>query len=191
MSQQSISLVLRSLASSGFLAKQHSKNGERIFLTSKAYDRIAQELAGVSLPAIRDHLERRELVVTGTLFTGKGEGAYYVSQKEYSRQMHQRLGFVPYPGTMNLRLNGFEDVNKILLLHSLHPIKIEGFTTHERTFGDVFCYDVEIAGGPKIYLVRSERTSYDLTVVELISDVYLRKALRVEDGDTVRFSFFV
>lgn len=190
MPRKSISAMLEDLNSNGWIVKKRNREGERVLLTSKAYQRIAQELSGLSIAYILDRSERTELSVTGTVFTGKGEGAYYVSQRQYFIQMQEKLGFMPYPGTLNLKLNDFDDVNKILLLHSLPPIRIRGFSTHERAFGDVLCHEVRVTGVPKVYLVRSERTSYDLGIAELISDVYLRKALRVKDGDKVRFSFF-
>ncbi len=190
MPKRSVSAILEGLASDGWIVRKLNKEGERVLLTSKAYHRIAQELSGVSIPDILLRSERTEQTVTGTVFTGKGEGAYYVSQRQYFIQMQEKLGFMPYPGTLNLRLSDFDDLNKILLLHSLPPIRIAGFSTHERTFGDVLCHEVRITGELKVYLARSERTSYDLTVAELISDVYLRKALHVKDGDPVRFSFF-
>ena len=57
------------------------------------------------------YLERTkaELDVTGVLFSGLGEGAYYIMIKGYRKQFQSKLGFDPFPGTLNLRLDSTVD----------------------------------------------------------------------------------
>lgn len=50
---------------------------------------------------------------TGRVFSGVGEGSFYVSL--YSKKFLEKLGFRPYPGTLNLRLvNDVEAFNSCL-----------------------------------------------------------------------------
>ena len=44
------------------------------------------------------------VTLEGVLFTGLGEGAYYVTRDKYRKQFMEKLGFDPYPGTLNLKL---------------------------------------------------------------------------------------
>ena len=189
VSQQTGSILLRELASAGLIMRRMSRRGERITLTPKAYDVVTQELAGIPLDSLSKASRTSPLKITGRAFTGKGEGAYYISQRAYSKQIEDKLGFAPYLGTLNLRVTKLDDINKLTLIYGTTPIVLKGFSTRERAFGDVQCYRVKVEGVSKVALVRSNRTAYDLTVVELISDKYLRKALSIKDGDGVSFSF--
>ncbi|HYA22237.1 MAG TPA: DUF120 domain-containing protein [Thermoproteota archaeon] len=189
VSQQTASILLSELSSDGMILRQLSKGGERIVFTPSAYSRLVQELAGVPADAMRSRIEPTNLAIAGRVFTGKGEGAYYISQSGYLKQMATRLGFSPYPGTLNLRVSKLDELNKLILLYSTAPIVLHGFTTRERAFGDVSCYRVRVEGVSNSVLVRSERTVYDLTIVELISDKNLRRTIHLRDGDVLSFFF--
>ena len=62
---------------------------------------------------------------------------------------------------------------------------IQGFKTAQRTFGDVKAYLVHVCTDVKTVLIVPVRTHHDPSVVELVSDVYLRTALHLKTGDTV------
>lgn len=189
VSQQTGSNLLRELASDGIIIRQLSKRGERIIFTPRAYTTLTQELAGIPADSSRVRTEPTSLSITGRVFTGKGEGSYYISQSGYLRQIEAKLGFSPYLGTLNLRVSSLDELNKLILLYSTTPTVLRGFSTRERAFGDVSCYRVRIEGVSNAVLARSERTVYDLTIVELISDKNLRKTIHLRDGDVLLFSF--
>lgn len=189
VSQQTASILLRELSSDGIILRQLSKGGERIIFTPRAYARLAQELAGISADSLRGRIEPASLSITGRVFTGKREGSYYISQSGYLKQMTAKLGFSPYLGTLNLRVGSLGELNKLILLYSTTPTVLRGFSTRERAFGDVSCYHVRVEGVSNVVLVRSERTVYDLAIVELISDKNLRKTIHLRDGDALSFSF--
>jgi len=42
----------------------------------------------------------KEVIVEGTLFTGLGEGSYYISRDGYVRKIKEYLDFDPFPGTI-------------------------------------------------------------------------------------------
>ena len=41
----------------------------------------------------------------GKIASGLGQGQYFISREGYSRQFLQHLGFVPFPGTLNVLLD--------------------------------------------------------------------------------------
>ena len=43
------------------------------------------------------------ITLEGVLFSGLGEGAYYVTKEGYRKQFMEKLGFDPYPGTLTSR----------------------------------------------------------------------------------------
>jgi riboflavin kinase len=134
-------------------------------------------------------LKRTEVAFEGTLFSGMGEGAYYISQSGYGNQFVSKLGFEPYPGTLNLRVRE-EDQEDVRLLEASPFILIEGFTNGNRSFGPAKCFRGTIAEKVEGALIVPVRTHYSGDVVELISKEFLRKLLHLEDGDTVKIRAF-
>ncbi len=130
-------------------------------------------------------LKPREVVLEGTLFSGIGEGAWYVGQSGYHRQFAEKLGFDPYPGTLNLRLrHAYDDERR--LLETLPHIEIDGFRDGERTFGPVICYKAKINDAEDGALISAVRTHYAGDVIEIIAPSNLRARLGLKDGDTVK-----
>lgn len=193
LSQQSVSLMLKELERERLIEREIGKREEKIRITKEGFEFIVESVGFISMQELMNKIKTRIMKVKGKVFTGKGEGAYYLSQKQYIRQIEDKLKFFPYPGTLNLKLCSYEDVSKVEVLYSKEGIKLNGFTSFERAFGDVFCYPAKIENHEEIKcaIVRSERTSYDIGVIELISDTFLRKALDVKDGDEITIMFEV
>lgn len=111
-----------------------------------------------------------------TLVSGLGQGSFFVSLEGYRRQFAGKLGFVPFPGTLNLRLEEpFPEE---------HPLIIEGFSEAGRTFGQCRCYRIQLSG-IQAAVIRPEKSRYPGELIEVIAPVNLRRALGLEDGDSV------
>lgn len=134
-------------------------------------------------------LKRSETLFEGTVFSGMGEGAYYISQSGYRDQFISKLGFEPYPGTLNLRVRK-ENQEEVRLLEASPFILIEGFTDGNRSFGPAKCFRGTVAEKVEGALIVPVRTHYSGDVVELISKEYLRKLLHLKDDDTVKVRAF-
>ena len=106
----------------------------------------------------------------------------------YLDQFKRQLGFTPYPGTLNVRLNG-SSLEVREFLEQLPGKVIKGFTTPERTFGDVRCFPARI-GKIEAALVLPARSSHK-EVVELIAREKLRDVLHLKDGDRVKLEVMV
>ena len=126
------------------------------------------------------------VTLEGTVFTGLGEGAYYIAKEHYRKQFIEKLGFDPYPGTLNLKLTSDYDNKTRTELESYPAIEIEGFKNEDRSFGLVKCYPVMIDNKVKGALISAMRTHYDVSVLELIAPVCLRKHLNLKDGTKVK-----
>lgn len=133
--------------------------------------------------------KKTEVTFEGTLFSGLGEGAYYMNQGGYRKQFTAKLGFEPYPGTLNLRVRK-ENQEEVRMLEASPFILIEGYTEGNRSFGAAKCFHGKIADKINGALIFPVRTHYSGDVVELISTEYLRKALRLRDGDAVKVRAF-
>jgi riboflavin kinase len=134
-------------------------------------------------------MKKTELAFEGVVFSGLGEGAYYMSQEGYRKQFVEKLGFDPYPGTFNLRVRK-ENQEDVRMLEASPFVLIEGFTNGNRSFGPAKCYHGKIADKFACALISPVRTHYQGDVVEIISSEYLRKALHAKDGDPVKVRAF-
>ena len=122
------------------------------------------------------------ITLCGAVFSGGDEGKNFVDLPWVKRQIREKLGFIPYSGTLNLRLSE-ESVKRRKLLEKAHSIKVcpaEGYCNGvliKASIGTLECAIVvpEIAGYPK-------------DVLEIIASVNLREKLQLEDGAEVAVS---
>jgi riboflavin kinase len=181
-SQQTASRHLIELQTLGLIRRTRSNRGEAIRVTAKGAEELNR--LHLRLKAIFE-LKPREVVLEGTLFSGIGEGAWYVGQSGYRRQFAEKLGFNPFPGTLNLRLKR-EYEGERRLLETLPRVVIEGFRDGERTFGPVVCHKAKINDVEDGALISAVRTHYAGDVIELIAPSNLRAKLELKDGDIVK-----
>jgi len=188
-SQQTVSRWLKDLSGEGYIERVIDARGERIELTKKG----VRELTKVhsTLGALLRVERRRFVSVEGRLFSGFGEGAYYVSKEGYMKQFISKLGFKPFPGTLNLRLSRLANMVSRRKLEESPGISIEGFSNGARTYGPLKCFHALVEGRIKGALALVQRTHYDSGVVEVISPVYLRDVLKLSDNDLVRLKVFL
>ncbi len=121
--------------------------------------------------------KKAETIMRGKVVGGLGEGQYYISREGYSHQFSQKLGFVPFPGTLNIKLDE-------PFAPGLRAIQIEGFRDNDRTFGECRCYQIRL-NGTEAAIVRPDRSAYPADLVEVIAPLQLREALKLADGDAV------
>jgi riboflavin kinase len=185
-SQQTASRHLIELEKKGLIHRVRLGRRESIKITPAG----AKHLDSMFLTLRRAfEMKKTELVFEGSVFSGLGEGAYYMSQDGYGKQFVEKLGFTPYPGTFNLRVRK-EDQEEVRLLLASPFILIEGFTNGNRSFGPAKCFQGKIGEKFPCALISPVRTHYEGDVVEIISSEYLRKALDTKDGDVVRVRVF-
>jgi len=184
-SQQTVSRHLIELENQGMIRRERATKGETIRITSKGM----QELSKMYL-TLQTVIEqpKRELILEGEVFSGLGEGAYYVSQSGYMRQFEEKLGFSPFPGTLNVRLKK-KHLRDRSLIDSIGCVEIEGFRNGARGFGPVKCYQVLVNGEDMACVVTALRSHYGEDVIEILAPVNLREKLKLKDGDTVRIRF--
>ncbi len=181
ISQQTVSRHLILLEKEGYIRREKKTSGEIIMITGKGKRELRE--MHITLERILNP-DRKQMILTGEVFSGLGEGAYYVSQLGYSGQFRKKLGFKPYPGTLNVRLDE-DSVRKRGLLEGCPHVTIESFSSGTRTFGSVQCYKVMLNEMAEAYIITAYRTHYDSGVLEIISSGNLRKTLGVRDGDRI------
>jgi riboflavin kinase len=117
-----------------------------------------------------------QLFFEGTVFSGQGRGKKFVELPWFKRQVEEKLGFSPYPGTLNLFLTGKNVENRRLLEVS------GGLTVKPQTgyySGIMFRARID---GLDCGVVIPIMPNYPNDVLEVIAPIYLREKLRLVDG---------
>ncbi len=184
ISQQTASRYLIELDNKGWIKRTITPEGCLIKITDGGVKEL-QKLYS-NLRFLMEAAYPPSITLEGTIFTGLGEGAYYISREQYRKQFLEKLGFDPYPGTLNLKLTTDYDVKARSELEAYPAIEVEGFRDEDRTFGHVKCYPVIIDNKVKGALILALRSHYDVSVVEVIAPVFLRKQLKLKDGHKVK-----
>jgi riboflavin kinase, archaea type len=178
VSQQAADRYLVSLEKQGFISRSLAQRRQRLSLTPLAMSTLRGEY----------HSYRRifegsaRVSFSGEVTSGLGEGRYYLTQPGYVVQFSERLGYTPYPGTLNVRVSA-DALRKIEAIREWTGLRIDGFTASGRTFGGATCFVSRMNGHP-CHLIVPDRSHYK-DVVEFIAPDCLREALPVKDRDTV------
>lgn len=177
-SPQTAARKLKSLEDEKLISRQILHDGQLVTITSGGIAALQKEL--------NDYREifsgnGSKKFLSGKVITGLGEGQYYISLDGYRTQFIEKLGFDPYPGTLNIKL----DAPSIEIRKGISAgIRISGFTSENRTFGSGSCFGVRIADMQGAVIV-PERTHYPEDIIEIIAPVNLRKHLDLGDGSNV------
>lgn len=126
-------------------------------------------------------------VIEGEVTSGLGEGKDFMSLDGYVDQFRAKLGYVPYPGTLNLKV----ETKAIPILEEQDPIHIREWENGDATYGAVNCYPVSVSNQAgvdpvPVHAIVPDRTDHDPTVLELISPVNLRETFNIDDGAVLR-----
>ena len=184
MSQQTASRHLIELDSEGLIRRTITPEGCLIKITEDGVKELKKLYSNLSF--LMETAYPPSVTLEGVIFTGLGEGAYYITREPYRKQFIEKLGFDPYPGTLNLKLTTDYDVKTYSELDAYPTIEIEGFKSENRTFGSVKCYPAIIENKVKGALICALRSHYNTSVIEVIAPVFLRKHLKLKDGHKVK-----
>jgi len=178
ISQQSASKRILELLGEGLIQRDLGARKQRIRITRAGLDVLRQEYMEYQ----RIFEMREHVLVRGVVSTGMGEGQYYVTQPGYVSQFQERLGFVPFEGTLNLRVAPM-DHPKVDAMRGSEGILIHGFQLGGRTFGDVRCHAASLQNIECAVIVPS-RSHYS-DILEVLCKYNLRRTLNLSDGDVV------
>jgi riboflavin kinase, archaea type len=178
VSQQAADRYLVALEKAGYVTRSLAQRRQRLLVTTEAMSLLRAEYHSYH----RIFEGPAQVVISGTVASGLGEGRYYLSQPGYVVQFTERLGYTPYPGTLNVRVGGAA-LRKVETVSSWSGTRIDGFQTSGRTFGGATCFAAKM-NGRACHLIHPDRSHYR-DVVEFVAPVRLRDSLHLKDGDRV------
>ena len=181
-SQQAASKHLLELEQNSFIERIIRGRNISVKITSKGFSEMVKisSILQKSLDSSPSYVE-----LEGTLVSGMGEGAYYMGLKGYTKQFQSKIGYVPFPGTLNVRLDQKIHQESIKQFETLNGVKIKSFSDGKRTYGWVKCFSAKLNNSINCELIMLERTHHDDSIIELISKSCLRKSGKLKDGSKV------
>jgi riboflavin kinase len=127
----------------------------------------------------------REILFSGTLISGSGEGREYVELEWVKQQVKDKLGFDPYPGTLNLRLDA-ENVKRRILLEKNAKLRL----CHSEGYCTGLLFKAALDSLP-CGVVIPQIENYPESMLEIVASENLKQELRLRDGDLVTVTVFV
>ena len=123
--------------------------------------------------------------IEGEVTTGLGKAAYFLSQEFYTNEFKKNLGFIPYPGTLNVVVS--EDY-----LDEIGEIKnsCENLIKPDEEFGAVKYIEAILNDKVNGAIVFPAKTTHEENYLEFIAENKLREELSLEDGDIVSIEFW-
>ena len=116
-----------------------------------------------------------KIILKGRVFSGGGTGSFFVNLPWAKKQFNEKLGFNPYPGTLNLQLSPGTDVTE--LRTTKKGIKIES----PEGFHEGRCFKALIMEKLWGAVVVPDVPEYPHDLLEILAPVNLREALRLKD----------
>ena len=178
ISQQAASREILRLAEQRLIERQIGKKGQKLMISETGLELLKKEYLEYKLL----FEPTKKLQIHGTVFSGLGEGKYYISQQRYMLQFRKRLLFRPFEGTLNVRVAP-SDMPLFERLTYSAGITIQGFVSKGRTFGDVKCFIAKMQE-TECAIILPVRTHYT-DVMEIIAKEHLRSVQNLSDGDVV------
>ena len=122
--------------------------------------------------------------IDGEVTTGLGKAAYFLSQEFYTKEFEKNLGFVPYPGTLNVIVSEefLDEINEI-------KNNCENLIKPDEGFGAVKYIEAKLNDKINGAIVFPAKTTHEENYLEFIAENKLRDELDLNDGDIVLLEF--
>ena len=131
-------------------------------------------------------LMEEHLAIIGKIVSGTGEGAYFTQIGWVQQQCEEKLGFKPYPGTLNLEIS--EEF--LPAIEFLDQEKGIGLISPDPKFCNAMVFKVsclDIIGA--VILPEEKVRVHPKNIIEIIAPQNIKASLNVKDGDSVTVVF--
>lgn len=184
-SQQAASKIILELQEMKYVERIKKGHGYMIRVTEEGLSSVKKmsEFLNMALNSSPGNIH-----FNGILVSGMGEGKYYMSLEGYRKQFKKKIGYIPYPGTLNIRIFDPLSLENREKIERFGYQFIDGFSDSERTYGWVKCYSAIMNDNVDIQsdLLILERTHHDKNMLEIIAPVNIKQVMGLKNGDNVK-----
>ena len=129
---------------------------------------------------------KEKTTITGRIVGGVSRGAFFTQLEWVQEQCQKKLGFKPYPGTLNLEI----DEEKIPQIEALWQREGLELVPTDSNFCSGHVYPVSVMGvSGAIVAPADDARVHGPNIIEIIAPTNLKQALDVEDGDEIMLTF--
>lgn len=119
----------------------------------------------------------------GSICSGLGKGKGFIEEENYEKEFIKILGFKPFPGTLNLKVNE-EKLQEFLLMKKM--IIIKRFEKNGVEYGAVNCFKAKIKelNDYPVLIVLPAKTIHK-GIIELVAEHNLREKFELKDKQEI------
>lgn len=123
--------------------------------------------------------------IDGEVTTGLGKAAFFLSQEFYTNEFKKNLGFVPYPGTLNVVVSEeyLDEINE-------KKDSCQNLIKPDEGFGAVKYIKARLNDKISGAIVFPAKTTHEENYLEFIAEAKLRDEFNLKDGDIVYLEFW-
>ena len=126
------------------------------------------------------------ITITGKIVSGVKKGAFFTQLDWVQEQCQKKLGFKPYPGTLNLEI-AEETIPAVEARLQAEGIPL---TPPDANFCTGQVYPVSVMGVSGALVAPAEDARvHGKNIIEIIAPISLKEALDVKDGDEIMLTF--
>ncbi len=178
--QQNASRWLIKMESSGLICRKSGVRGYIVQITPDGEKALRDMRAKIDL-ALNN---KEKIIIKGRAVTGIGDGKYYMGLDSYSSKIKEYFGFKPFKGTLNIKLIDMTAIRHKESICAKEGLVIDGFTIGERIFGSLKCFRCSLKEAECVLII-PERSHHSFDILEIISELNLRKIMGIKDGDEI------
>jgi len=124
----------------------------------------------------------KNLIITGRIVSGAGQGAYFTRIDWVQQQCNEKLGFKPYPGTLNLDIS-VEDIPIIESLDKEPGIKL---ISPDPKFCNGKAFVVSLEEISAAIIIPEEKVRvHPQNIIEIIAPLNIKESFNLKDGDRI------
>jgi CTP-dependent riboflavin kinase len=123
-----------------------------------------------------------QLKISGKIVGGAKQGAFFTQLDWVQQQCLDKLGFAPWPGTLNLEI----PMDHVAVIENLKVTEGLELVSPDSNYCSGYVFPVSIEGIPGAIVLPAEDVRvHAKNIVEIISPKMLKESLGVKDGDRV------
>ena len=124
----------------------------------------------------------KDWIIAGKVVSGAGEGANFTQINWVQEQCNERLGFKPYPGTLNLEISR----EYIPIIESLNREEGVELISPDPKFCNAKAFAVSLGDISGAIIMPDEKVRIHAeNIIEIIAPLKIKASLNVGDGDFI------
>ena len=124
----------------------------------------------------------KDWIIAGKIVSGAGEGAYFTQINWVQEQCQERLGFKPYPGTLNLEISR----EYLPIIESLEGEEGIELISPDPKFCNAKAFPVSLGDISGALIMPDAKVRiHAKNIIEIIAPREIKTSLKASDGDFI------